>query len=69
LFIPTGGSGTMAAVIYSLGSGDSPYQNYAWGYVETCISDVFLDRDMAVLLVNKLRQSKAPVRGSDSGVE
>jgi len=53
LFIPNGGSQTKAAVVFSPGSGDSLYQNYAFGLIETYVLDVFLAHDMAVLLVNK----------------
>jgi len=53
LFIPNGGSEKKPAVVFSPGSGDSLYQNYAYGLVETYILDVFLSHDFAVLLVNK----------------
>jgi pimeloyl-ACP methyl ester carboxylesterase len=53
LFIPNGGAEQKSAVIFSPGSGDALYQNYAWGFVETYVLDTFLARDMAVLLVNK----------------
>lgn len=53
LFIPNGGNATKSAVVFSPGSGDSLYQNYAGGLVETYILDVFLSRDIAVFLVNK----------------
>ena len=53
LFIPNGGRERKPAVIFSPGSGDSLYQNYAWGFVETYILDLFLSHDFAVLLVNK----------------
>ena len=53
LFIPNGGANQKPAVVFSSGSGDSAYQNYAYGLVETYILDVFLSHDMAVLLVNK----------------
>lgn len=53
LFIPNGGRDQKPAVVFSPGSGDSLYQNYSWGMVEDGILDVFLPRDMAVLLINK----------------
>jgi dipeptidyl aminopeptidase/acylaminoacyl peptidase len=53
LFIPNGGEEQKPAVVFSPGSGDSLYQNYAPGLVETYILDLFLSRDMAVLLINK----------------
>ena len=53
LFIPNGGREKKPAVIFSPGSGDSLYQNYAWGLIETYVLDVFLSHDFAVLLVNK----------------
>jgi pimeloyl-ACP methyl ester carboxylesterase len=53
LFIPSGGNTTKSAVVFSPGSGDSLYQNYAGGLVKTYILDLFLSRDIAVLLVNK----------------
>jgi pimeloyl-ACP methyl ester carboxylesterase len=53
LFIPKVGAEKKPAVIFSPGSGDALYQNYAFGLVERYILKVFLTRDMAVLLVNK----------------
>jgi len=53
LFIPNGGQEQKPAVVFTPGSGDSLYQNYAWGFVETYVLDVFLSHDFAVLLVNK----------------
>jgi len=53
LFVPNGGEEQKPAVVFSPGSGDSLYQNYAWGFIETYILDVFLSRDIAVLLINK----------------
>jgi len=53
LFIPNVGSDKKPAVVFSPGSGDSLYQNYAPGLIETYILDVFLSHDFAVLLVNK----------------
>jgi len=53
LFIPNGGAEQKPAVLFSPGSGDTIYQNYGFGLVETYVLDVFLSRDMAVLLINK----------------
>ncbi len=53
LFIPNGGKEQKPAVLFAPGSGDQLYQNYDPGFIETYILDVFLSRDMAVLLVNK----------------
>ena len=53
LFIPNGGSEKKPAVVFTPGSGDSLYQNYAPGFIETYMLDLFLERDFAVLLVNK----------------
>jgi pimeloyl-ACP methyl ester carboxylesterase len=53
LFIPNGGQEQKPAVVFSPGSGDALYQNYAWGFIETYVLDVFLSHDIAVLLVNK----------------
>jgi len=53
LFIPNGGSEHKAAVVWSPGSSDGAYHDYAWGLIETYVLDVFLARDMAVLLTNK----------------
>ncbi len=59
LLIPTGGSERKSAVIFSPGSGDSLYQNYAKGLIKTYVLDVFLQRDMAVLLMNKRGMGKS----------
>ncbi len=53
LFIPNGGAERKPAVVFSPGSGDSLYQNYAPDFIESYILDVFLSTDMAVLLINK----------------
>lgn len=53
LFIPNGGNDKKPAIVFSVGSGDSLYQNYAFGLVETYILNDFLLRDFAVLLYNK----------------
>jgi pimeloyl-ACP methyl ester carboxylesterase len=53
LFIPEGGSAKKPAVVFSPGSGDSLFSNYAPDFIETFILEVFLPRDFAVLLVNK----------------
>jgi pimeloyl-ACP methyl ester carboxylesterase len=53
LFIPNGGANQKPAVVFTGGSGDGIYQNYAFGLVETYILDDFLSRDFAVLLFNK----------------
>ena len=53
LFIPNGGSERKAAVVWTPGSSDGAYHDYAWGFIETYVLDVFLSRDMAVLLTNK----------------
>jgi hypothetical protein len=53
LFIPNGGAEQKTAVVFAPGSGDSLYQNYSPGFIETYVLDVFLSGDIAVLLVNK----------------
>ena len=53
LFIPEGGSSKKPAVVFSPGSGDNLFSNYAPDFIETFILEVFLPRDFAVLLVNK----------------
>jgi pimeloyl-ACP methyl ester carboxylesterase len=53
LLIPSGGSDRKGAVVFSPGSGDALYQNYAKGLIETYVLEIFLERDMAVLLINK----------------
>lgn len=53
LFVPTGGRSTKPAIVFSTGSGDSLYQNYSPMMVEDILLGLFLERDMAVLLVNK----------------
>lgn len=53
LFIPNGGADQKAAVVWTPGSSDGAYHNYSWGLIETYVLDVFLSRDIAVLLTNK----------------
>jgi pimeloyl-ACP methyl ester carboxylesterase len=59
IFIPNGGRDRKAAIVFATGSGDSLYQNYAWGLIETFILDVFLPRDTAVVLYNKRGMGKS----------
>jgi len=59
LLVPNGGSERKSAVIFSPGSGDSLYQNYAKGLIETYVLEVFLKRDIAVLLLNKRGMGKS----------
>jgi pimeloyl-ACP methyl ester carboxylesterase len=53
LFLPHGGGPKKGAMVFAPGSGDSLYQNYAPGLIETYVLDLFLARDTAVLLINK----------------
>jgi predicted acyl esterase len=53
LFISNGGSERKAAVVWTPGSSDGAYHDYSWGLIEIYVLDVFLSRDMAVLLTNK----------------
>ena len=53
LFVPVNGRSAKPAVVFSPGSGDSMYQNYSPDMIETAVLDLFLQRDIAVLLVNK----------------
>jgi len=68
LLVPVGGRDKKPAVVWSGGSGDSPYQNYRrTRIIETYVQDTFLPRDMAVLLVNKrgLGQSEGNWKHND----
>lgn len=53
LFVPHNGRSAKPAIVFSPGSGDSLYQNYSPDMIETAVLDLFLQRDIAVLLVNK----------------
>jgi len=53
LFVPRNGRSAKPAIVFSPGSGDSLYQNYSPDMIETAVLDLFLQRDIAVLLVNK----------------
>ena len=53
LFIPNSGEEKKPAVVFTPGSGDSLYQNYSPRLLETYVVDLFLERDFAVMLVNK----------------
>jgi len=53
LFIPKNGRHLKPTAIFVSGSGDSQYQVYNSNLVYTIVRDVFLQQDMAVLLVNK----------------
>ncbi|MCB8928590.1 MAG: alpha/beta fold hydrolase [Ardenticatenaceae bacterium] len=53
LFVPRNGRSAKPAVVFSPGSGDSLYQNYSPDMIETAVLDLSLQRDIAVLLVNK----------------
>ena len=53
LFVPNGGENPKPAVVFITGSGDTVYQNYGEGLIEPFVLNIFLPRDMSVLLVNK----------------
>lgn len=53
LILPSGGAERKPAVVFIAGSGDSLYQNYSPGVVETYVQGVFLPRDIAVFYYNK----------------
>jgi pimeloyl-ACP methyl ester carboxylesterase len=69
LFIPDGGSEQKAAVVWTGGSADGAYHNYAWGLIETYVLDVFLSRDMAVILTNKRGVGASEGNWAHVGVE
>jgi pimeloyl-ACP methyl ester carboxylesterase len=69
LFIPNGGREEKPAVIFSPGSGDSLYQNYGYGLIETFVLDVFLSHDIAVLLVNKRGMGKSGGNYAKNSIE
>lgn len=50
---PTTDGGPIPAVVFAGGSGDGLFQNYAPGFLETYVQDIFLERGIAVVLVNK----------------
>jgi pimeloyl-ACP methyl ester carboxylesterase len=68
LFIPNGGAEQKLTVIFSPGSGDTIYQNYGFGLVETYVLDVFLARDMSVLLINKRGMGQSEGLYTDSSI-
>jgi len=53
LILPAGRAEKKPAVVFITGSGDSLYQNYSPGVVETYVQGVFLPRDIAVFYYNK----------------
>ena len=67
LILPAGGAVVKPAVVFVAGSGDSLYQNYSPGVVETYVQDVFLPRDIAVFYYNKrgMGQSEGSWLNSD----
>jgi pimeloyl-ACP methyl ester carboxylesterase len=69
LFIPDDGAEQKAAVVFSPGSGDALFQHYSPGFVETYVLDVFLQRDMAVLLVNKRGMGLSEGLYTDQSIE
>ena len=69
LFIPNGGAEQKPVVIFSPGSGDTIYQNYGFELVETYVLDVFLEKDMSVLLINKRGMGQSEGLYTDSSIE
>jgi hypothetical protein len=59
IFIPDGGNERKPAVVFITGSGDSLYQDYGDGLIEAYVLDVFIPRDIAVMLVNKRGMGKS----------
>jgi len=68
-FVPNGGSEQKGAVVWTGGSSDGAYHNYAWGLVETYVLDVFLEHDMAVILTNKRGVGESEGNWYHSGIE
>lgn len=69
LFIPKGGSEHKAAVVWTPGSSDGAYHDYNWGLIETYVLDVFLSRDIAVLLTNKRGVGESEGNWYRNGIE
>lgn len=53
MLLPNPVSDHLAAVVFFPGSGHSLYQNYAPGFLETHLQNVFLPRGVAVVYMNK----------------
>jgi alpha/beta superfamily hydrolase len=69
MFIPNGGSEEKAAVVWTGGSSDGAYHNYNHGLIETYVLDVFLERDMVVILTNKRGVGKSEGNWAHQGIE
>jgi pimeloyl-ACP methyl ester carboxylesterase len=69
LFVPNGGRERKPAVVWTGGSTDGAYHNYAWGLIETYVLDVFLSRDMAVILTNKRGVGESEGNWTRVGIE
>jgi pimeloyl-ACP methyl ester carboxylesterase len=69
VFIPNGGRERKPAVVWTGGSSDGAYHNYAWGLIETYVLDVFLERDMAVILTNKRGVGESEGNWTRVGIE
>jgi pimeloyl-ACP methyl ester carboxylesterase len=50
---PNSATAPMAAVVFTGGSGDGLFQNYAPGFLKTYLQDIFLPRGIAVVYTNK----------------
>lgn len=53
ILLPNDADGPVGAVVFAGGSGDGLFQNYAHGFLETYLQDIFLPRGLAVVYVNK----------------
>lgn len=69
IFVPNGGREYKLAVIWTGGSSDGAYHNYAWSLIETYVLDVFLEWDMAVILTNKRGVGESEGNWSRVGIE
>lgn len=67
LLIPAGGRAAKPAVIFLAGSGQSHFNDYLSGFLESYVEGVFLPHDMAVLYFNKrgVGQSEGDSRRND----
>lgn len=69
ILLPNDAPGPMGAVVFTGGSGDGLFQNYAPGFLEFCLQDIFLPRGMAVVYANKRGMGASTGNWMNSSIE
>ncbi len=69
ILLPNAATEPMGAVVFTGGSGDGLFQNYAPGFLQFYLQDIFLPRDIAVVYTNKRGMGASTGNWMNSSIE